>query len=223
MSQTSSSTLPRLNVTSLSQYVRLESCDRFLRQDEERALLKRRNLTIQPLAPSERWQARSPKTLAAVSRPSRRGDLLSGRCHVIRARTVLHSPFSSCESAGAGGRRHCSGGRGLRPARERRHPGYGKTRLSHKCRCTPNRFRPVAGFLQPLDDGDPLQAPGFALAAFQAAILACSSRRMLGSNMHDPFMALSFLALEVIPYLKLTDQGLVDVDQFKIVPLWVED
>jgi adenine deaminase len=23
--------------------------------------------------------------------------------------------------------------------------------------------------------------------------------------------------------LKLTDQGLVDVDQFKIVPLWVED
>ena len=47
--------------------------------------------------------------------------------------------------------------------------------------------------------------------------------RTLGSSMHDPFMALSFLALEVIPHLKLTDQGLVDVDQFKIVPLWVED
>jgi adenine deaminase len=47
--------------------------------------------------------------------------------------------------------------------------------------------------------------------------------RTLGSDMHDPFMALSFLALEVIPHLKLTDQGLVDVDQFKIVPLWVED
>ena len=47
--------------------------------------------------------------------------------------------------------------------------------------------------------------------------------RTLGSNLHDPFMALSFLALEVIPHLKLTDQGLVDVDQFKIVPLWVED
>ena len=46
--------------------------------------------------------------------------------------------------------------------------------------------------------------------------------RTLGSSMHDPFMALSFLALEVIPHLKLTDQGLVDVDQFKIVPLWVE-
>jgi adenine deaminase len=46
--------------------------------------------------------------------------------------------------------------------------------------------------------------------------------RTLGSSMHDPFMALSFLALEVIPHLKLTDQGLVDVDQFKIMPLWVE-
>jgi len=46
--------------------------------------------------------------------------------------------------------------------------------------------------------------------------------RNLGSELHDPFMALSFLALEVIPHLKLTDQGLVDVDQFKIVPLWVD-
>jgi adenine deaminase len=44
----------------------------------------------------------------------------------------------------------------------------------------------------------------------------------LGSSLHDPFMTLSFLALEVIPHLKLTDQGLVDVDQFKIVPLWAE-
>ena len=44
----------------------------------------------------------------------------------------------------------------------------------------------------------------------------------LGSNLHDPFMALSFLALEVIPHLKLTDQGLVDVDEFKFVPLWVD-
>ncbi|MCX6030284.1 MAG: adenine deaminase [Chloroflexi bacterium] len=46
--------------------------------------------------------------------------------------------------------------------------------------------------------------------------------RTLGSGLHDPFMVLSFLALEVIPHLKLTDQGLVDVDQFKFVPLWAE-
>lgn len=46
--------------------------------------------------------------------------------------------------------------------------------------------------------------------------------RSLGSELHDPFMALSFLALEVIPHLKLTDQGLVDVDKFQFVPLWVD-
>ena len=46
--------------------------------------------------------------------------------------------------------------------------------------------------------------------------------RSLGSELRDPFMALSFLALEVIPHLKLTDQGLVDVDEFKLVPLWVD-
>ncbi len=42
----------------------------------------------------------------------------------------------------------------------------------------------------------------------------------LGTPLHDPFMAMSFLGLEVIPSLKLTDQGLVDVDRFEIVPLW---
>jgi adenine deaminase len=45
--------------------------------------------------------------------------------------------------------------------------------------------------------------------------------RTLGSPLHDPFMALSFLGLEVIPTLKLTDQGLVDVDAFRLVDLWV--
>ncbi|MGC9358728.1 MAG: adenine deaminase C-terminal domain-containing protein, partial [Anaerolineae bacterium] len=44
----------------------------------------------------------------------------------------------------------------------------------------------------------------------------------LGSSLGDPFMQLGFLALEVIPKLKLTDKGLVDVDKFDFVPLWVE-
>ena len=34
-----------------------------------------------------------------------------------------------------------------------------------------------------------------------------------------PFMTLSFLALSVIPSLKITDRGLVDVDAFQLVPL----
>ncbi len=43
----------------------------------------------------------------------------------------------------------------------------------------------------------------------------------LGSSLHDPFMAMSFLALPVIPSLKLTDHGLVDVDKFELVSLFV--
>lgn len=43
----------------------------------------------------------------------------------------------------------------------------------------------------------------------------------LGTVLHDPYMAMSFLALEVIPALKLTDLGLVDVERFEIVPLFV--
>lgn len=43
----------------------------------------------------------------------------------------------------------------------------------------------------------------------------------LGSTLTDPLMTLSFLALPVIPELKLTDRGLVDVNRFEIVPLFV--
>lgn len=45
----------------------------------------------------------------------------------------------------------------------------------------------------------------------------------LGSSIRDPFMAMSFMALEVIPKLKLTDQGLVDVEAFSLVDLFVEE
>ena len=48
-----------------------------------------------------------------------------------------------------------------------------------------------------------------------------AAARSLGSPLHDPFMAMSFLGLEVIPTLKITDRGLVDVDAFEPVGLWV--
>ena len=51
---------------------------------------------------------------------------------------------------------------------------------------------------------------------------AVAAARALGSPLHDPFMAMSFLALEVIPALKVTDKGLVDVASMILVPLWVE-
>jgi adenine deaminase len=43
----------------------------------------------------------------------------------------------------------------------------------------------------------------------------------MGAALPDPFMTMSFLALPVIPALKLTDMGLVDVTQFRFVPLFV--
>ncbi len=48
-----------------------------------------------------------------------------------------------------------------------------------------------------------------------------ASARSLGSTLHDPFMAMSFVGLEVIPHLKITDHGLIDVDRFRPVALWV--
>lgn len=45
--------------------------------------------------------------------------------------------------------------------------------------------------------------------------------RKLGPEF-NPFMVLSFLSLAVIPKLKLTDRGLVDVDKFDFVDLFVD-
>ena len=45
--------------------------------------------------------------------------------------------------------------------------------------------------------------------------------RSLGCSLPAPFMAMSFLALSVIPELKITDRGLVDTIRFELVPLEV--
>jgi adenine deaminase len=70
---------------------------------------------------------------------------------------------------------------------------------------------PVAGLLSdaPLDE---------VLAASHEVLAAV---RELGCELDSPFQHLAFLALSVIPSLKLTDQGLVDVDAFQLVPLAV--
>lgn len=44
----------------------------------------------------------------------------------------------------------------------------------------------------------------------------------MGVKISAPFMTLSFLALSVIPTLKITDHGLIDVDRFEIVPLEID-
>lgn len=41
--------------------------------------------------------------------------------------------------------------------------------------------------------------------------------RSVGCELEEPFLQLAFLSLPVIPHLKLTDKGLVDVDRFQII------
>lgn len=72
---------------------------------------------------------------------------------------------------------------------------------------------PIAGLMS----DEPLTTVAEALRT-----LLRTARRM-GSVLDDPFMALSFLSLSVIPALKLTDRGLLDVQRFAIVPLFVGD
>jgi adenine deaminase len=57
-----------------------------------------------------------------------------------------------------------------------------------------------------------------------AASKGCvSAAADLGCPLASPFQTLAFLALSVIPSLKITDRGLVDVDRFELVPLRVDE
>jgi adenine deaminase len=40
----------------------------------------------------------------------------------------------------------------------------------------------------------------------------------LGVTLEEPFLQLAFLCLPVIPHLKITDHGMVDVDRFEVMP-----
>lgn len=66
---------------------------------------------------------------------------------------------------------------------------------------------PVAGLMSDED--------GYAVANAYTAIDAMA--KSMGSRLSAPFMTLSFMALLVIPHLKLSDQGLFDGDQFKLL------
>jgi adenine deaminase len=41
--------------------------------------------------------------------------------------------------------------------------------------------------------------------------------KKMGSGLQAPFMTLSFMALLVIPHLKLSDMGLFDGDRFQLI------
>ncbi len=70
---------------------------------------------------------------------------------------------------------------------------------------------PIAGLLS--------EAPLEEVVAASRECIAAAAQ--LGCKLESPFQTLAFLALSVIPSLKITDQGLVDVDRFELVPLKV--
>lgn len=63
--------------------------------------------------------------------------------------------------------------------------------------------------------------PALMVAKQQAEMIALA-REMGVPEFYSPFLTLAFLSLPVIPSLKLTDRGLVDVDSFKFIPLEVK-
>ncbi|VDC28048.1 adenine deaminase [Pseudogemmobacter humi] len=66
---------------------------------------------------------------------------------------------------------------------------------------------PVAGLMSL----EPFERVREDLVALRAAA------RGLGVTLEEPFLQLAFLALPVIPHLKITDHGLVDVDKFEVI------
>ncbi|RWR12366.1 adenine deaminase [Paenirhodobacter populi] len=67
---------------------------------------------------------------------------------------------------------------------------------------------PVAGLMSL----DPFETVRDRLVDLRAAA------KSLGVTLEEPFLQLAFLALPVIPHLKITDHGMVDVDRFEVIP-----
>jgi len=70
---------------------------------------------------------------------------------------------------------------------------------------------PVAGIMSNSD---------YAEVADKCALINNMARRHLGSTLQAPFMTLSFMALLVIPKIKLSDKGLFDGEQFKFMSVF---
>ena len=55
------------------------------------------------------------------------------------------------------------------------------------------------------------------MEVYQELIILRDAAKSLGIILEEPFLQLAFLALPVIPHLKITDKGLVDVNKFKLI------
>jgi len=94
-----------------------------------------------------------------------------------------------------------------------------------------NRLRSLNGGLIVVEDGEvkaelPLPVAGL-MSTLKAEEVAEGVEHLhreaerLGCSLRSPFMQLSFLALPVIPQLRITDYGLVDVDLLQVVSLFL--
>ncbi len=98
--------------------------------------------------------------------------------------------------------------------------------------CAIEEIIKMRGGLVAVADGDLLSALSLEIAGLMSSEpfakvedkirQLASVAKQMGCRLKRPFMTLSFMALSVIPELKLTDKGLVDVNQFSIVPLFVD-
>ena len=66
---------------------------------------------------------------------------------------------------------------------------------------------PIAGLMS----DQPFETVEQGLRRLRAAVAG------LGTPLHEPFLQMAFLPLPVIPHLRITDRGLVDVDRFELV------
>jgi adenine deaminase len=92
-----------------------------------------------------------------------------------------------------------------------------------------SRLAEIGGGIVAVEQGNviaecPLPIAGLLSDAPLAEVIeqsrACNdAAHALGWSGATPFLTLSFLGLSVIPSLKITDRGLVDVDRFELVPL----
>lgn len=95
--------------------------------------------------------------------------------------------------------------------------------------CAVNKITEMQGGLAVAEGGRVVEALPLAIAGLMSELpIAEVDRRLsrleraaeqMGCTLDHPFMSLAFMPLSVIPALKVTDRGLVDVTQFQFVPI----
>ncbi|MCI0397623.1 MAG: adenine deaminase [Chloroflexi bacterium] len=102
----------------------------------------------------------------------------------------------------------------------------------HNMALAANRLGQVGGGVVVYKDGQEIALVELPIAGLmsdeRAEIVAAKAERMVqafiecGCQLNNAYMQLSLLALVVIPELRISDMGIVDVNEFAIVPLFVD-